>query len=89
MVGEVAFIGALCFVVRNFATFRNLIKTKAIVDAYGYDYLLHAAQRGTMLCHIGVGFLLFVLLSRHCEGLELQISNSRSALFCVRMCATK
>ena len=46
MVGKIAFIGALCFVVRNFATFRNLIKTKAIVDAYGYDYLLHDAQRG-------------------------------------------
>ena len=42
---------------------------------------------GTMLCHIGVGFLLFVLLSRHCEGLELQISNSRSALFlCAYVC---
>ena len=35
---------------------------------------------GTMLCHIGAGFLLFVLLSRHCEGLELQMSNSRFAL---------
>ena len=36
---------------------------------------------GEVYSHIGVGFLLFVLLGGQCEGLELQISNSRSALF--------
>ena len=33
-----------------------------------------------MYRHISVGFLLFILLGGQCEGLELRISNSRSAL---------
>ena len=31
--------------------------------------------------HIGVGFLLFICSIRQCEGLDLWMSNSRSALF--------
>ncbi len=38
---------------------------------------------GVLYRHISVGFLLFILLGGQCEGLELRISNSRSALlFC-------
>ena len=36
---------------------------------------------GVLYRHISVGFLLFILLGGQCEGLELRISNSRSALF--------
>ena len=36
---------------------------------------------GEVYSHISVGFLLFILLGGQCEGLELRISNSRSALF--------
>ena len=35
---------------------------------------------GVLCSHISVGFLLFILLGGQCEGLELRISNSRSAL---------
>ena len=36
---------------------------------------------GVLCRHIGVGFLLFIFIRWACEGLELQISNSRSTLF--------
>ena len=36
--------------------------------------------QGVVYRHISVGFLLFILLGGQCEGLELRISNSRSAL---------
>ena len=35
---------------------------------------------GVLYRHISVGFLLFILLGGQCEGLELRIGNSRSAL---------
>ncbi len=42
---------------------------------------------GVLYSHIGVGFLLFIFIRWACEGLELQISNSRSALFlCAYVC---
>ena len=42
------------------------------------DSTIH--RLGVVCCHISVGFLLFILLGGQCEGLELRIGNSRSAL---------
>ena len=44
---------------------------------------------GVLYSHIGVGFLLFIFIRWACEGLELQISNSRSTLFFVRICCAE
>ena len=44
-------------------------------------YPCRSLSWGVVYCHISVGFLLFILLGGQCEGLELRISNSRSALF--------
>ena len=58
----IAFIDALCLIVRNFATFRITIQAKVTVDAYGCDNRTSFAVPGEAVCHIGVGFLLFIEL---------------------------
>ena len=39
------------------------------MNAYGYDYIHTAPAIGVVCCHISVGFQLFILLIRQCEGL--------------------
>jgi hypothetical protein len=36
------------------------VKTKVTIDAYGYDYSTRLAVPWQAVCHIGVGFLLFI-----------------------------
>gem|GEM_PF-6881768 len=59
---RIAFIDALALVIRNFATFRFLLKYKVAVDAYGCDVTSHYAPLSwsVVFRHISVGFLLFI-----------------------------
>jgi hypothetical protein len=56
----IAFIDALCLTKRNFATFELTVKIKVAVDAYGCDNYTIFVVPGKTVCHIGVGFLLFI-----------------------------
>ena len=41
---------------------------------------------GRAVCHIGVGFLLFIWLLRQCEGLVWWVINGEAYAFCLYLC---